>query len=254
MIAWWQSLTVSEHVLLYIAVPATLILLIQTVLLFAGGLFDGGDAGDGDMDAGTDFDSDFDTDFDGDLDADALDGDISDAGADPGAGLDSGANQGSAIAGLHLFSIRGIVAFFTLFGWSSLCFLQIGFPTPLAVLLGVPVGLTGMVCIAIILREALKLQYDGTLNIQNAVGLSGTVYLTIPALRTAPGKVNVTVQEQLREFEAVTDRTIPIPTGSSIRVVGLTKDNLLLVEAYGAPEDGIDWCDMALKMKDGFKS
>ena len=99
----------------------------------------------------------------------------------------------------------------------------------------------------------MKLQYDGTLNIQNAIGLTGTVYLTVPALRTAPGKVNVTVQEQLREFEAVTDRTTPIPTGSSIRVVGLLKDNMVLVEADGTPEDGIDWCDMALKMKDGFK-
>ena len=135
MIAWWQSLTASEHVLLYIAVPATLILLIQTVLLFVGGLFDGG-AGDGDVDAGTDFDSDFDTDFDGDFDADAsLDGDIPDAGTDLDTHLDDAAHQGHAIAGLHLFSIRGIVAFFTLFGWSGLCFLQIGFPTPRAVLL-----------------------------------------------------------------------------------------------------------------------
>ena len=46
MAAWWQSLSALDHVLLYIAVPATLILLIQTVLLFAGGAFDSdGDAG-----------------------------------------------------------------------------------------------------------------------------------------------------------------------------------------------------------------
>ena len=42
MAAWWQSLSALDHVLLYIAVPATLILLIQTVLLFAGGAFDSG--------------------------------------------------------------------------------------------------------------------------------------------------------------------------------------------------------------------
>lgn len=40
MAAWWQSLTALEHILLYIAVPATLVLIIQTVLLFAGGVFD----------------------------------------------------------------------------------------------------------------------------------------------------------------------------------------------------------------------
>ena len=34
---WWQSLSTAEHVLLYVAVPATLILLLQTLLLFLGG-------------------------------------------------------------------------------------------------------------------------------------------------------------------------------------------------------------------------
>ena len=63
MAAWWQSLSALDHVLLYIAVPATLILLIQTVLLFAGGAFDSdGDAGVPDAD-GPDFDG-FEVDFD----------------------------------------------------------------------------------------------------------------------------------------------------------------------------------------------
>ena len=63
MAAWWQSLSALDHVLLYIAVPATLILLIQTVLLFAGGAFDSdGDAGVPDAD-GPDFDG-HDVDFD----------------------------------------------------------------------------------------------------------------------------------------------------------------------------------------------
>ena len=56
MAACWQSLSALDHVLLYIAIPATLILLIQTVLLFAGGAFDSdGDAGVPDAD-GPDFD------------------------------------------------------------------------------------------------------------------------------------------------------------------------------------------------------
>lgn len=38
------------------------------------------------------------------------------------------------------------------------------------------------------------------------------MYLTIPACRAAPGKVNITVQEQLRELEAFTDSDTPIPT------------------------------------------
>ena len=43
LVLWWQSLSLLEQILLYIAVPATLILLIQTILLCVGGVA-GGDA------------------------------------------------------------------------------------------------------------------------------------------------------------------------------------------------------------------
>ena len=90
MAAWWQSVSALDHVLLYIAVPATLILLIQTVLLFAGGAFDSdGDAGVPDADG---------PDFDG---PDADGGPLHEAAADPE----------TPDTGLHLFTVRGVVAF-----------------------------------------------------------------------------------------------------------------------------------------------
>ena len=209
MAAWWQSLSALDHVLLYIAVPATLILLIQTVLLFAGGAFDSdGDAGVPDADG---------PDFDG---PDADGGPLHEAAADPE----------TPDTGLHLFTVRGVVAFLVLFGWGGLWLHQVGLPGFLAVFLAIPIGFAGMVGIALILREAMRLQYDGTLDVRLAVGLPGTVYLTIPACRAAPGKVNITVQEQLRELEAFTDSDTPIPTGSPVRVTGLLEGGALLVE------------------------
>ena len=200
MAAWWQSLTPLEHILLYLAVPATLILIIQTVLLFVGGVFDSdGAAGDGGLDADTD----------ADLDEDGA---------------------GHGLQGLHILTVRGVVAFLALFGWGGLWLNQIGLPPLLALFLAVPIGIAGMVGIALILREAMRLQYDGTLDVRLAVGLPGTVYLTIPACRAAPGKVNITVQEQLRELEAFTDSDTPIPTGSPVRVTGLLEGGALLVE------------------------
>ena len=44
--------------------------------------------------------------------------------------------------------------------------------------------------------------------------------------------MNVTVQEQLREFEAVTEEKEPIPTGSEIVVVGLTEGGTLVVSPF----------------------
>ena len=184
MAAWWQSLSALDHVLLYIAVPATLILLIQTVLLFAGGAFD------------------------------------SEAAADPE----------TPDTGLHLFTVRGVVAFLVLFGWGGLWLHQVGLPGFLAVFLAIPIGFAGMVGIALAVRQALRLQYDGTLDLRNALGRTGTVYLTVPPGRSSPGKVTLTVQEQLTEFEALTDSPAPIPTGSPVRVTGLAGRGALLVE------------------------
>ena len=220
MAAWWQSLTLLEHVLLYIAVPATLILVLQTVLLFAGGAFDSdGDAGDpGDLDGGAD--------HDGGLDAGGE--------ADHDLPAEAGPAPDSA---LHLFTVRGVVAFLVLFGWGGLCLCQAGLPGFLAVFLAIPIGFAGMVGIALAVREVVRLQYDGTLNLRNAVGLAGQVYLTIPPQRTGDGKVMVTVQEQLRELDARTDSPDPIPTGSPIRVTGLAGRGAMLVEPLPDPQE-----------------
>ena len=226
MAAWWQSLTALEHILLYIAVPATLVLIIQTVLLFAGGVFDSDGAGEGD--GGLDHDG---------LDHDGFDHadshfDVGGHDAPPGG---DGSNltpdhSGGPDSGLHLFTVRGVVAFLVLFGWGGLCLCQVGMPGFLAVFLAVPIGFAGMVGIALAVRQAVRLQYDGTLDLRNAVGLAGQVYLTVPPARTGEGKVMVTVQEQLRELDARTDSTQPIPTGSAVRVTGLAGRDILLVE------------------------
>ena len=68
------------------------------------------------------------------------------------------------------------------------------------------------------------------------MGRAGTVYLTVPARRGGCGKVNVLVQEQLREFEAVTEEAEPIPTGEKVLVTGLAGEDTLLVSRAPAEE------------------
>ncbi len=49
MLNWWNSLDALQHFFAYVAIPATLILCIQTILL----LFGLGAGGDGDLDSDT---------------------------------------------------------------------------------------------------------------------------------------------------------------------------------------------------------
>ncbi len=225
MLAWLESLTLLERLLLYTAVPATLILLLQTVLLLVG--LGGDEFHDGDTDL---HDGEF---HSGDL----HDGDVHDGSFhcdDPNCSIGE-AHEGhvhesdTQDGGLHVLTVRGIVAFLTLFGWSGLLFLQLEIHWIISFFLAIQLGIAGMVGVALLLREALRLQYDGTMNIYNALGKEGTVYLTVPAVRSGKGKVNVVVQEQLQEFEAVTDSEGPIPTGAEIYVAAVEGGDTLVV-------------------------
>lgn len=238
---WLQSLSTLEYAALLIAVPATLLMILQTLLLLLG-LHNETD-GDGDVDA--DGDIDLDADFDADLDLDGdgipdvdLDGDgIPDMDADMDADPDGGAapdgsaqdTGGSLFAGLRLFTLRGVVAFLAIFGWGTLWLLRMGLHPLAALFFGTAMGVWAMVLVAVLLRVALRLQEDGTVLIQNALGLSGTVYLTIPPSRHGAGKVTVLVQEKLCEFLAVTDESEALPTGDEILVIGVSGRDTLVV-------------------------
>lgn len=248
MLLWLESLTLLEQILLYIAVPATLILLIQTALLLVGlGGEHDADADGADLDGdGVPDDLSLDLDGDGvpddlslDLDGDGVPDDLCGADLDGCVAPDHegcvhSAEGGEAhtgfFSGLNVFTVRGFVTFLTLFGWSGLLFSTLGLHPLLALFLAVQLGVIGMVGVAVILREALRLQSDGTLDIRNALGRTGSVYLTVPAGRAGTGKVNVLVQEQYREFEAVTDGEAPIPTGAEVLVTGVTGGDTLVVE------------------------
>lgn len=136
-------------------------------------------------------------------------------------------------AGLQLFSLRGIIALFAVGGWVGLAFLRSGTDRGLAVLLAVAAGALAMVLTALILKSFLRLQYNGTLDVRNAVGLCGTVYLTIPPARSETGKVTLLLQERLTQIDAVTDCETPIKTGAEVVVVGVSGKTTLIVQPKG---------------------
>lgn len=211
MFEWWNSLSTFAQVLSCIALPSTLVLLIQTILMLIGIGSDNADVGDVDGDVG-DIDTDI-TDSDGVFGEDVLEVD-----SDP-TGLD----------GLRIFSVRGIIAFFVVFGWVGVALDEAGLKIPLNLVISAVCGIVVMFLVALLMRWVWRLQSDGTIDRRNAVGVSGSVYLTVPANREGVGKVNLTVQGSFIECEAVTDEAEPISTGKEIVVVGLSGQNTLVV-------------------------
>jgi N-acetylglutamate synthase/N-acetylornithine aminotransferase len=62
-----------------------------------------------------------------------------------------------------------------------------------------------------------------------AVGCNGSVYLTIPGQRAGEGKVQLSINNSVREYSAVTDGDT-LRTGAQIRVVEVLSPDTVLVE------------------------
>lgn len=200
MTEWWEALTKLQRIFYYVAIPFTLVLLIQAVLTFIG--LGGSDAdADGDADADMDADDGFDVDDDFDVDTDV---------DEPNPG----------IAGFRFFTVRGIVAFFCIFGWTGVSLVNTSLSTALIIALSVAAGLIAMLIIGLMFYAVKNLQSSGNIRHRNAVGKTAEVYIPIPANRIGKGKVMVTVQERLVEAEAITDEEQKIGTGETVKVIG----------------------------------
>ena len=191
---WWADLSPVMKLLWGVTLTATLIFIIQTVMTFLGA----------DADS-TDFDMDVDTSLDG--------SDLSN--------IDSGAN---------LYTFRNFVNFFLGFGWTAIILQPSVKSTALLVIIAVLVGLALVALVMYMFKWLYSMQQSGNINVyKSAVGCQGKCYLRIPGERGGEGKVQITIQGAVREYNAVTDGD-EIKTGTSVKVLEAIDGNTLLVE------------------------
>jgi len=132
--------------------------------------------------------------------------------------------------GLALFSIRGIMAMLCVGSWSGIAISEAGVNGILTVILSVGIGFAALVGMAFLIKLILTLQSSGNIELSNAIGKVGQVYLQIPPKMSGMGKVNITLQDKYSEFNAMTTDETPIKTGEIVRVVATDEVGYLLVE------------------------
>ena len=151
-------------------------------------------------------------DGDGDFDTDADAGDL----------------EGS---GMNLLTFRNFVNFFLGFGWSSVLLGRNISSTSLVMIISIIVGVLLVVLVMLLFKWLGSMQQNSTIDVfRSACGCQGVVYLTIPAQRSGEGKVQITINDSVREYGAVTDGD-ELRTGQYIQVVDVVNANTLLVEA-----------------------
>ena len=191
MIEWWSSLSSVMKILWGITLSASLIFVIQTVLTFIG--------------ADADFNADFDVDSSG---IDGTDGD----------------------SGMGLLTFRNFVNFFLGFGWTAVLLHDKIESDAVLMITAIAIGVALVAVVMLLFKWISGMQQSGNIDLfKSAVGCSGKVYLTIPARRQGEGKVQITINNSVREYNAVTDGD-SLRTGADISVVEVISDDTVLVE------------------------
>jgi uncharacterized membrane protein len=140
-----------------------------------------------------------------------------------------GTDVGDSVEGVKLVSVRAIIAFFVGFGWTGGLMLGRGATMVPTLAASMGVGVIFMMVIFLIMRIMMSLRSDGTLDFQNAVGLTGHVYVTIPASRSGHGQVEILLQGRLTTVQAVTKVDHPLPQSTPVTVTAIENGNLLVV-------------------------
>ena len=188
---WWSSLGLFMQSVWCITLFASLVFVIQTIMTFIGMDTDGG-----------------------------MDVDVS---ADTTADGDSGPFQ--------LFTFRNFINFLLGFGWSIISFEKAIVNQFVLILVSAVVGVLLVMAVMAIFRFMSRMEQSGTIHVANAVGCKGNVYLKIPGEKRGEGKVQISIQGAIREFDALTAGE-ELETGSPIKVVEVVNDSTLLVERF----------------------
>ena len=193
--SWWVSLSVAMKILWGVTLAASLIFIIQSILTFIGA-----DGGDGGIDA--DFDSGFDTE----------------------------AADAAVEGGTNLYTFRNFVNFILGFGWSAILLQDKITSIPLLLILSAVVGVALVAIVMYLFKWLSSMQQSGNINLYKAaVGCNGTVYIPIPGERQGEGKVQLSINQSVREYNAVTDGEA-LKTGAQIKVVEVLSPDTVLVE------------------------
>lgn len=211
---------ILPNLYLGIAITFSTFFVLQSVLTLFGNIDDLNS--DSDMDTSLDLDEDMDFDEDFDVDEDM------DFDEDMDIDEDMQVRLAQSSTPFHLFSLRAILGFFILFGWTGyLMSVQSSNPL-LTFALSFIAGVIAMFAVSYLVFLLYKLTQDGTMNIQNAIGIEGIVYLKIPGRGNGTGKVQLIIANSLKTMDAISTDT-EIQSGQKVRVVELQKD-LLVVE------------------------
>ncbi len=148
-----------------------------------------------------------------------------------GSDFDHGADShdGSTTDSVKILSLRILIAFFVGFGWAGVLAQRQGMSAGGIASAAIISGFAFMLLMFVTMRFLMSLRDDGSLHFENAIGLRGQVYVTIPAARAGIGQIEVMLQGRLITASAVTDADHSLAPQHGIEITALMPPNTFVV-------------------------
>ena len=145
---------------------------------------------------------------------------------------DSHSHHADSGEAFRLLTLEGIMAFFMGIGWGGLAAFKSDFGLGWSLFVGLGCGLAMLWLQALLLQSMYRLQASGNISIQDALGVHGVVYVSIPGAKRGKGQVTLIVNQKQRQFNAITPGD-DLPSQTRIRVIGVNDDNTVTVQQAG---------------------
>lgn len=192
MIGFWDTLQLFEKIFWFLAVPSTILLIIQLVMTLTG--------------------------FDFDSHSADLNGDLS-----------IGHGGDNFMDSFHPFTVKNFIIFFSVFGWTGIVMINSGFSNILTIIFAVILGIISMLVVTAIFFYTSKLAENGSFEIKSTLNQVAEAYLPIPANAKGKGKIHVNTPHGLKELNAITKNEL-IKTGEQVKIIEIINNDTILVE------------------------
>ena len=137
-------------------------------------------------------------------------------------------DMGSSDLAFKALTFQGIMAFFMMFGLVGFAMLNSDQSDAMAAMAGIVAGSISLWGVGKMFEGFKQLEMHGNVDIENAIGETGSVYSRIPA--DGRGQVQVTFQGKLQTRAAVSADGASYATGDFIEVVGVVGGDTLEVK------------------------
>lgn len=130
----------------------------------------------------------------------------------------------------QLFSLRNLINFLLGFSWTGISFFNT-IENPIAIIsISLIVGCAFIYLFFLIIKQVQKLEEDNSFKLQNTLNKTAEVYLSIPENKIGKGKIMISINGSFHELDAMTEHPEKIISGSTVKVVKIENNNIIIVK------------------------